>query len=208
MILSRHVASVSAFSDHDDEATCWLLPSLLRYLVLSFGGFTLCEAQAPWSSMGEHTSQAPSAFTRSQKTTFLGNPCVPSYLLRILSNTGAQISPTEELIWTDCYSDNQCARLKVMGESRALMLHLKMNSFTQVPLDYAHPYGASAAIVMIRIHSTVSHDSPNYRGPILINPGSLGGSGLDLAIWRGALISTVGPEFDIIGFHSRSVSSH
>ncbi|KAJ7799978.1 TAP-like protein-domain-containing protein [Mycena olivaceomarginata] len=97
------------------------------------------------------------------------------------------ISPTEELIWTDCYSDNQCARLKV-------------------PLDYAHPDGASAAIAMVRIHSAVPHDSPSYRGPILINPGGPGGSGVDLAIGRGALISTVvGPEFDVIGFDPRGI---
>ncbi|KAJ7806551.1 TAP-like protein-domain-containing protein [Mycena olivaceomarginata] len=97
------------------------------------------------------------------------------------------ISPAEELVWTDCYSDNQCARLKV-------------------PLDYAHPDGTSAAIAMIRLHSAVPHDSPSYRGPILINPGGPGGSGVDLAIGRGALISTVvGPEFDIIGFDPRGI---
>jgi pimeloyl-ACP methyl ester carboxylesterase len=84
-----------------------------------------------------------------------------------------------------------------------------MNSFTQVPLDYAHSDGASAAIAMVRIHSAVPHDSPRYRGPILINPGGPGGSGVDLAIGEGALISTVvGPEFDIIGFDPRGASGH
>ncbi|KAJ6544175.1 TAP-like protein-domain-containing protein [Mycena capillaripes] len=98
------------------------------------------------------------------------------------------IVPTEKLIWTNCYTGNQCARLKV-------------------PLDYAHPNGASAAIAMIRIHSSVPHDSPNYRGPVLINPGGPGGSGVDTVLWRGSLLSTIiGPEFDIVGFDPRGIS--
>ncbi|KAJ7123170.1 TAP-like protein-domain-containing protein [Mycena epipterygia] len=98
------------------------------------------------------------------------------------------IEPTEELIWTDCYSDNQCARLKV-------------------PLDYSHPDAASAAIAMRRIHSVVPHGSENHRGPILINPGGPGGSGVDLIGQEGLRISTiVGPEFDVIGFDPRGIS--
>ncbi|KAJ7204027.1 TAP-like protein-domain-containing protein [Mycena haematopus] len=97
------------------------------------------------------------------------------------------ISPTEELIWTDCYSNQHCARLKV-------------------PLDYAHPDGASAAIAIIRTPAAVPHDSPRYRGPVLINPGGPGGSGVDMVAKGGSLLSTiVGPEFDIVGFDPRGV---
>ncbi|KAJ7663008.1 TAP-like protein-domain-containing protein [Mycena rosella] len=97
------------------------------------------------------------------------------------------ITPSEELIWADCYADNQCARLKV-------------------PLDYSNPDAASAAIAMIRIHSIVPHNSTNYRGPVLINPGGPGGSGVDMITRRGSQISTiVGPEFDIIGFDPRGI---
>ncbi|KAJ7513175.1 TAP-like protein-domain-containing protein [Mycena galericulata] len=98
------------------------------------------------------------------------------------------ILPTEELIWHDCYSDHQCARLKV-------------------PLDYANPEAASAAIAMRRIHSIVPHNSMDYRGPILINPGGPGGSGVDIVGTMGANIATVvGPEFDVIGFDPRGIS--
>ncbi|KAJ7648654.1 TAP-like protein-domain-containing protein, partial [Mycena polygramma] len=97
------------------------------------------------------------------------------------------ILPSEELIWTDCYSENQCARLKV-------------------PLDYAHPEGDSVAIAMRRIHSRLPHSSPDYRGPILLNPGGPGGSGVDFIPRYGAYISTiVGPEFDVIGFDPRGI---
>ncbi|KAJ6485610.1 TAP-like protein-domain-containing protein [Mycena sanguinolenta] len=98
------------------------------------------------------------------------------------------ILPTEELIWTDCYTSQQCARLKV-------------------PLDYTHPDGASAAIAMIRTHSAVPHDSPSYHGPVLVNPGGPGESGVDTVLKAGPLLSAiVGPEFDIIGFDPRGVS--
>ncbi|KAF8217173.1 TAP-like protein-domain-containing protein [Mycena galopus ATCC 62051] len=98
------------------------------------------------------------------------------------------ITPTEELIWTNCYSNHQCARLKV-------------------PLDYAHPEGRSAAIAMIRVHSGVPHDSPRYRGPVLINPGGPGESGVNIVAWKGQLLSTIiGPEFDIIGFDPRGIA--
>ncbi|KAJ7199294.1 TAP-like protein-domain-containing protein [Mycena haematopus] len=58
------------------------------------------------------------------------------------------ISPTEELIWTACYSNQHCARLKV-------------------PLDYAHPDGASATIAMITpgVYETLRQAS---RRPFLV----------------------------------------
>ncbi|KAJ7083144.1 TAP-like protein-domain-containing protein [Mycena belliarum] len=89
----------------------------------------------------------------------------------------------------DCYAENQqCARLKV-------------------PLDYTHPDDASAAIAMVRIHSVVPHNSTDYRGPILINPGGPGGSGVDVVLTLGAQLSTiVGPEFDVIGFDPRGIA--
>ncbi|KAJ6481027.1 hypothetical protein C8R45DRAFT_319408 [Mycena sanguinolenta] len=97
------------------------------------------------------------------------------------------IAPTEELIWTDCYSSQQCARLKV-------------------PLDYSRSDDASAAIALIRTPSAVPHDSPRYRGPVLINPGGPGGSGVDTVAAAGPLLSTIiGPEFDIVGFDPRGV---
>ncbi|KAJ7209103.1 TAP-like protein-domain-containing protein, partial [Mycena rebaudengoi] len=98
------------------------------------------------------------------------------------------IVPAEELVWTRCYEDRHCARLKV-------------------PLDYSNPHSESAAIAMVRLHSVVPHNSSSYRGPILINPGGPGGSGVDFGLGWGKQLSTiVGPEFDIIGFDPRGIA--
>ncbi|KAJ6501787.1 TAP-like protein-domain-containing protein [Mycena vulgaris] len=48
---------------------------------------------------------------------------------------------------------------------------------------------------------------PQYRGPLLFNPGGPGGSGVDAVVGSGAAFATVfGPQFDIVGFDPRGVS--
>ncbi|KAG5653159.1 hypothetical protein H0H81_002001 [Sphagnurus paluster] len=60
---------------------------------------------------------------------------------------------------------------------------------------------------MTRLPSTVPANSSDYRGPILLNPGGPGGSGVDFVLGIGEWISSVvGPQFDIIGFDPRGVA--
>ena len=78
-------------------------------------------------------------------------------------------------------------------------------SFTsQVPLDYANPQGDELAIALLKVPANISTYDPAYRGPILVNPGGPGGSGVDLALGFGSLVQTlVGADYDIIGFDPR-----
>ncbi|KAJ7182770.1 TAP-like protein-domain-containing protein [Mycena crocata] len=100
----------------------------------------------------------------------------------------ADVVPSDALEWTDCYTALHCARLNV-------------------PLNYSEPYGAKAIIAMTRYPAAVPVDSPQYHGPILMNPGGPGGSGVDIVNLLGAaLAQIVGPEFDIIGFDPRGVA--
>ncbi|KAF7325596.1 Abhydrolase-4 domain-containing protein [Mycena kentingensis (nom. inval.)] len=93
------------------------------------------------------------------------------------------VEPEESLVWHSCYSDKECARLKV-------------------PLDYENPDGASAAIAIIRIR----HTAEPYHGPILLNPGGPGASGITFIRDAGEfLLKTVGPEFDVVGFDPRGI---
>ncbi|KAJ7666056.1 alpha/beta hydrolase fold-domain-containing protein [Mycena polygramma] len=100
----------------------------------------------------------------------------------------AEIVPSDELEWSDCYSGHQCARLNV-------------------PLNHSEPDGEKAVIALTRYPAAVPADSPLYRGPILFNPGGPGGSGVDfIALAGSGLAEIVGPEFDIVGFDPRGVA--
>ncbi|RDB20278.1 hypothetical protein Hypma_012562 [Hypsizygus marmoreus] len=97
------------------------------------------------------------------------------------------LQPSADLSWHDCYSSHQCARLIV-------------------PLNYSEPNGEEAVIALARYPSPLSTNSPWYRGPILINPGGPGGSGVDTVVGSGHLLSSiVGPQFDVVGFDPRGV---
>ncbi|KAJ7795162.1 Alpha/Beta hydrolase protein [Mycena olivaceomarginata] len=97
----------------------------------------------------------------------------------------SQLTPSEKLIWTPCYSGFECSRLIV-------------------PLDYALAATGTAAIAVTRYPSSSKSD---YRGPVLLNPGGPGGSGVNYVVEAGPSISTIlGSNFDIVGFDPRGVS--
>ncbi|KAF4574323.1 hypothetical protein EYR40_005957 [Pleurotus pulmonarius] len=75
----------------------------------------------------------------------------------------------------------------------------------KVPLNHSDPEGASASIAMIRFPSPLA-GTEQYRGPVLLNPGGPGSSGVDLVTGGGAVLSQiVGPNFDIVSFDPRGV---
>ena len=74
----------------------------------------------------------------------------------------------------------------------------------QVPLDHSNPGGEKAAIAVIKLSANISSRSDEYGGPVLINPGGPGASGVDMLLWRGKLLQTIiGKRFDIVGFDPR-----
>jgi pimeloyl-ACP methyl ester carboxylesterase len=73
-----------------------------------------------------------------------------------------------------------------------------------VPLDYTNPHGDELAIALLKVPANISTSDPAYRGPILVNPGGPGGSGVEVALKLGSLAQTlIGADFDIIGFDPR-----
>ncbi|MEV6840629.1 alpha/beta hydrolase [Streptomyces sp. NPDC051133] len=84
---------------------------------------------------------------------------------------------------TDDYPTLQCASLKV-------------------PLDHANPAGRTITLALSR----VPHTAPTSQGPLLVNPGGPGGSGLKLAGFvASALPRSVAAQYDVIGFDPRGV---
>ncbi|MEV7684530.1 alpha/beta hydrolase [Streptomyces bungoensis] len=96
-------------------------------------------------------------------------------------------APAPELTWKACgtsdYPRLQCASLKV-------------------PLDHADPSGTRITLALSR----VPHTAPTSLGPLLVNPGGPGGSGLTLAGFvASALPQQVAARYDVIGFDPRGV---
>ena len=93
---------------------------------------------------------------------------------------------------------------EVQGTIQLDSLYHILTHFSQVPLDYANPQGDELAIALLKVSANISTSDPAYRGPVLINPGGPGGSGVDLALSLGSLAqSLIGAEYDIIGFDPR-----
>ncbi|KAJ7773931.1 alpha/beta-hydrolase [Mycena metata] len=94
--------------------------------------------------------------------------------------------PSTKLDWKPCYSGFECTRLIV-------------------PLDYDSAAAGNASIAITRYPSNLSKS--DYLGPVLLNPGGPGGSGVDYAVELGAEIASIlGGAFDIVGFDPRGVS--
>ena len=70
-----------------------------------------------------------------------------------------------------------------------------------VPLDYSNPGGAKASIAVSRVKATAAP----YKGPILVNPGGPGGSGLVYSIFQTFVNDGAGLNYDWIGFDPRGV---
>jgi pimeloyl-ACP methyl ester carboxylesterase len=74
----------------------------------------------------------------------------------------------------------------------------------EVPLDYRKPRGKQITLALSR----VPHTAKTYQGPLLVNPGGPGGSGLTLAGFvASALPKEVAAQYDVIGFDPRGVGA-
>ena len=74
-----------------------------------------------------------------------------------------------------------------------------------VPLDYAKPHGTTIELAVSRIaHKTSDADA---QGPMLVNPGGPGGSGLTLSRLGAYVPNGGGDPYDWIGFDPRGVGS-
>ncbi|KAF9040647.1 TAP-like protein-domain-containing protein [Panaeolus papilionaceus] len=100
------------------------------------------------------------------------------------------VTPNTALNWNNCFNGTECAKLAV-------------------PLDHDNPNsGRQAVISLIRKVSPLGSNHPDYRGPILFNPGGPGESGIELIASGGnSFAAIVGPQFDLVSFDPRGVGA-
>ncbi|WP_418959976.1 alpha/beta hydrolase [Streptomyces tritici] len=100
---------------------------------------------------------------------------------------GPTTRPAAPLIWKSCgsprYPRLQCATLKV-------------------PLDHDDPKSRTISLALSR----VPHTAKTSQGPLLVNPGGPGGSGLAMAGFVAAsLPPKLAAQYDVVGFDPRGV---
>ncbi|KAF8851821.1 hypothetical protein BDZ45DRAFT_750218 [Acephala macrosclerotiorum] len=96
-----------------------------------------------------------------------------------------EIKPSSDLVWYSCYDKYDCAKL-------------------EVPLDWLDETDPRrATIAIIRYNAT---DRSDYKGPVFINPGGPGGSGIWFVKHLAPYYqSVVGRNHDIISFDPRGI---
>ena len=114
------------------------------------------------------------------------------------------IEPSDELVFHPCFCDHQCARLSV-------------------PMDWnstSAQRGVRVALAIIKRPAKVPITDPRYAGPVLLNPGGPGGSGVALMLGYGKNLQTVldsdsssevDPEehkfFDVMSWDPRGINN-
>ncbi|MFI2437022.1 alpha/beta hydrolase [Streptomyces sp. NPDC018693] len=113
---------------------------------------------------------------------------VAGTLTAVPANAGpAESAPAPKLTWKKCattdYPTLQCASL-------------------DVPLDHDDPHGKQITLALSR----VPHTARTSQGPLLVNPGGPGASGLSLAGFvASSLPKSVAAQYDVVGFDPRGV---
>ncbi len=104
----------------------------------------------------------------------------------------ARQASTPAIAWHECESAGLKSRGAECGD-------------VTVPLDYDKPNGKKITVAISRIKHTVPDSQ--YQGPMLVNPGGPGGSGLTLSVLGEFVPKDAGKAYDWIGFDPRGVGS-
>ncbi|MFG3530462.1 alpha/beta hydrolase [Streptomyces sp. NPDC047917] len=103
------------------------------------------------------------------------------------ADNGARLAAAAQLEWTDCGTKSH-PRLQCSSVS--------------TPLDHDDPSGRRITLALSRI----PHTSKTFQGPLLVNPGGPGGSGLSMAGFvASSLPRSIASQYDVIGFDPRGV---
>ncbi|HEX8628470.1 MAG TPA: alpha/beta hydrolase [Catenuloplanes sp.] len=114
-------------------------------------------------------------------------------LIAVLGWVSPAAADTDLLTWRDCHTDQTPARLQC--------------ATLTVPLDWSRPGGPTITLALNRLPAT---DPAHRLGPLLVNPGGPGGSGVDVVAQGGMYLGSpelrpLAARFDLIGFDPRGV---
>lgn len=105
--------------------------------------------------------------------------------------TASAAVPTSTLNWSACTAEPLASANAECG-------------FLDVPLNWAKPAGEKIQVAVSRVKATAAKS----QGPMLINPGGPGGSGLAFSAYLAQILPPeVSSQYDLIGFDPRGVGS-
>lgn len=145
-----------------------------RRSVLSLAGAMAVALTISGCSLVPSTSSAVKTRNSAQKTAAQRPPSGQVTLAKFYK---------QDLAWSGCGS-NQCAKLTV-------------------PIDYAHPEGATIQLSVLKVPTT---NSSQRLGSLVVNPGGPGGSGVSYAA-EAQFTDQVRAAYDIVGFDPRGVGT-
>lgn len=91
-------------------------------------------------------------------------------------------APASGINWHSCHKAFECAVVRV-------------------PLDYDHPQGPTTPLSLVRLPAT---DKAHRVGSVFLNPGGPGGSGVNMVLTGGSMVSSLlKGRFDIVGWDLR-----
>lgn len=128
-----------------------------------------------------------------------GSGSVPPSTTKDLDFRWSHVVPRRSLVYTPCFGSYQCARLSVP---------LNWNASQE-----QREAGPHAAVAVIKLPAKVPVTHPRYGGPVILNPGGPGESGVHQVLADGRHIQTIldspdeGQLFDILSFDPRGVNN-
>jgi pimeloyl-ACP methyl ester carboxylesterase len=129
----------------------------------------------------------------------IGSPVYPAALTR---------PPVSQLAWESCDLPFEIPATPAADASAPPPLSGLECASVSVPLDYANPGGDQITVAFNRLPA---RDAPNRIGPLIVNPGGPGGSGMELVLGAALGLPLFGDDirdrFDIIGMDPRGVGA-
>ena len=156
--------------------------SRLTAFVLGFVVLAVVVAGGVWAV--QHHSDLSAELPPVPSPSTSGQPWPSGSASPSTAATGLQAFYAQKLSWSSCHGSDRCATLTV-------------------PLDYEKPDGDTIKLALLMVPSAKASDD---QGPLVVNPGGPGASGVDFAASANGFFSrTIREHFDIVGFDPRGV---
>lgn len=122
----------------------------------------------------------------------------------LVATTSAAMLPAHPMLAsTNTFTVGPSIRWVGCADAGLRKAHAQCGSLS-VPLDYAHPTGRHITIAVSRIRATAP--AAQRQGPLLINPGGPGDSGLSQSAYMASTLpKDLVAAYDLIGFDPRGV---